>query len=86
MCSRQAARHILEFAQANAQRAGLLSIQTEVADAQRLDLHRASFDAAVCRLGLMFCQNPIAAVHAVHNSLKLSAPIEYGPTLPIRRP
>ena len=64
---------ILEFAQKNAQREGFLNIETQVADAERLDLHCPPFDAAVCRLGLMFCQNPVAALRAVHQCLKPQA-------------
>src|SRR2546423_840280 len=34
--------------------AGLTNLDTQVADATKLDLPPASFDAAICRLGLMF--------------------------------
>lgn len=64
---------ILEFAEQNAQREGFLNIETAVANAQELDLHRPPFDAAVCRLGLMFCDDPNAALRAVHQSLKPQA-------------
>ena len=43
----------------------LAPVCTLVADAQALPLAGAGFDAAVCRLGLMFCSDPGAALRAV---------------------
>ncbi len=45
---------MLNAAAKAAQGAGFTNIETRVADAQTLDLEPASFDAAICRLGLMF--------------------------------
>lgn len=61
---------ILELAAANAQRAELTNIDTKVADAEDLGLPAASFDAAVCRLGLMFCPSPIRGLQEIHHALK----------------
>lgn len=61
---------ILQFAQENAQRAGLDYVETRVGDAEQLSLDEASFDAAVCRLGLMFCPEPLLALRQVYRALK----------------
>jgi SAM-dependent methyltransferase len=41
-----------------------------VADAENLNLPAASFDAAICRLGLMFCPNPKRSLQQIHHALK----------------
>lgn len=64
---------ILEFAAANARSAGLNNIHTQVADAENLGLPENDFDAAVCRMGLMFCPDPGKALQAMHHSLKPGA-------------
>jgi SAM-dependent methyltransferase len=61
---------ILELAQHNANAEGFSRVETRVADAQSLGLDGANFDAAVCRLGLMFCSEPLAALNGARNSLK----------------
>lgn len=61
---------ILELARENARAAGLGQVQTQVADAQALGLAGADFDAAVCRLGLMFCQAPHTALAEIAVALK----------------
>lgn len=61
---------ILAFATANAVRAGYGNVQTLVADAERLELPEASFDAAVCRLGLMLLPEPLQALRAMQRALK----------------
>ena len=61
---------ILQFAKDNAQRAGLTQVETWVADAEDLAVEAAGFDAAVCRLGLMFCPDPLRALRQIHRSLK----------------
>lgn len=48
----------------------LAPVRLLVADAQSLPLAGAGFDAAVCRLGLMFCPDPGVALRAVHAALK----------------
>lgn len=61
---------ILQFAQDNARHAGLLNVETRVCDAEHLGVDAASFDAAVSRLGLMFCPNPLQALQQVHHALR----------------
>jgi SAM-dependent methyltransferase len=58
---------------AKATHAGYGNVQTLVADAEELELPAASFDAAVCRLGLMLLQDPLRALRAMHASLKPGA-------------
>ncbi len=61
---------ILALAADNARAAGLKNVDTQVADAQALGLDGAGFDAAVCRLGLMFCEAPIDALKAFRAALR----------------
>ena len=61
---------ILALAASNARAAGLQQVETRLADAQALGLAGANFDAAVCRLGLMFCTTPLAALAEVCAALK----------------
>ena len=61
---------ILALAQANARAAGLAQVDARLADAQALGLAGADFDAAVCRLGLMFCTAPLAALAEARAALK----------------
>jgi ubiquinone/menaquinone biosynthesis C-methylase UbiE len=61
---------ILQFASENARRAGLAQVQTRVCDAEDLALDETGFDAAVCRLGLMLCPNPLWALRQMHQVLR----------------
>ncbi len=69
---------ILALAAEKLHRAGFDTVQTFVADAQALNLgqgphtqHRvAGFDAVVCRLGLMLCPNPLAALTEALQALR----------------
>ena len=61
---------ILALAQKNAEAAGLRQVSTQVADAQSLNLAGTGFDAAVCRLGLMFCRSPLAALRGIRAALR----------------
>ena len=65
---------ILALARERFQRAGFTWVTTEVADAEALTLAGAAFetdfDAAVCRLGLMFCTRPQAALAGLHAALR----------------
>jgi SAM-dependent methyltransferase len=61
---------ILEFAKANARRAGFGNVETKEADAETLGLDGGGYDAAVSRLGLMFCPNPLKALKGIHGALK----------------
>ena len=61
---------ILALAQDTLRTAGLAQVHTRVADAQALGLAGADFDAAVCRLGLMFCPAPLLALQQIRLALR----------------
>jgi SAM-dependent methyltransferase len=61
---------ILHFAKANARSAGYQNVETQVADGERLEVQEASFDAAVCRLGLMFFPDPLQWLREMYRALK----------------
>lgn len=61
---------LLALAEKNARTAGLLQIATQLADAESLGMEGADFDSAVCRLGLMFCRKPLAALSGIRAALK----------------
>ena len=68
---------IVSIGQAATLRAGLVNVEWRVGDAQAqtqdLGLDSMKFDAAVCRLGLMFCAQPALAVRAWHAALRPAA-------------
>ena len=61
---------ILEFAKDNAQRAGYGNVETQTADGENLKVAEASFDAAICRLGLMFYPDPGKGLREMFRALK----------------
>jgi SAM-dependent methyltransferase len=61
---------VLELARSNLRAAGVDNVATQVADAQALGLEGAGFDAAVSRLGLMFCDAPQSALDGIAAALK----------------
>ncbi len=61
---------ILALAQDNLCAAGFSNFETHVADAQALNLDGKKFDAAVSRLGLMFCTEPHRALEQAHLALR----------------
>ncbi len=69
---------ILALAAAKLRRAGFDTVQTRVADAQALNLAQSAqaqsadtgFDAVVCRLGLMLCPRPLAALTEALQALR----------------
>lgn len=61
---------ILEFAAVNARRAGHGNVATRAVDGERLQVDEASFDAAVCRLGLMFFPDPLQGLREMYRALK----------------
>lgn len=48
------AAELLDFAQSSAEQAGAENLETRVMEAENLDLADGSFDAVICRFGLMF--------------------------------
>ncbi len=61
---------ILALAAANARQSGVSWIETLVADGEFLGVPEASFDAAVCRLGLMFFPGSPQGPAEMHRALK----------------
>lgn len=61
---------ILNLAQRHAREAGLLQVESRVADGEDLPVADASFDAAVCRLGLMFFPDPLRGLREMRRSLR----------------
>lgn len=61
---------MLEFVHDNMQNAGYRNFSTRVADGQCLNVRPASFDAAVCRLGLMLFPDPLQGLKEIHAALK----------------
>jgi len=61
---------ILEFAAAQAQRAGFGQVQTAVLDGESLDVAEASFDAVISRLGLIYFPDQQRALRAMQRALR----------------
>lgn len=61
---------IVALARDNAARAGFAQVETRVADGEDLGVPEASFDAAVCRLGLMFFPDPLQGLREMHRALR----------------
>jgi SAM-dependent methyltransferase len=47
-----------------------VNVEARVMDMERMDLPDASFDAVICRFGLMFCPHPESAASEIHRVLK----------------
>jgi ubiquinone/menaquinone biosynthesis C-methylase UbiE len=60
---------ILTLADQKLRAAGYMQVEARCADAQHLNMRGADFDAAVCRLGLMFCTSPLLALQGIHEAL-----------------
>jgi SAM-dependent methyltransferase len=61
---------ILEFAKDKARRAGYGNVEIQAADGENLNVLDASFDATVCRLGLMFFPDPGKGLREMFRALK----------------
>lgn len=61
---------VVALAEANAARAGFANVHARVADGEDLQVPAASFDAAVCRLGLMFFPDPLQGLREMHRALR----------------
>ena len=62
---------ILLFAAQRAADVGYRNIETCVSDGEHLEVDDASFDAAVCRLGLMFFGDPLRGLREMFRAVKL---------------
>lgn len=61
---------MLHYVRENARAAGLANITTLAGAAEELDVAPKTFDAAICRLGLMLFSNPAHALLAVRRALR----------------
>jgi SAM-dependent methyltransferase len=61
---------IVELALQVARERGLLQVDARAMDGEALDLPDASFDAVLCRLGLMYMPHPVAALREWRRVLK----------------
>ena len=66
---------MIELAAARAPERRAAPIEWRVMDSQALDLPPASFDAAICQLGLMLFAQPDAALSGMARAVKPSAPV-----------
>jgi SAM-dependent methyltransferase len=61
---------ILDYIERDARAAGLANVAVRAMDAEALDVEPGSFDAAICRLGLMYLPDLQAALAAVRRALR----------------
>jgi SAM-dependent methyltransferase len=66
---------MLNVAAEAARKAELTNVETRVMDAENLDLDADSFDAVICRMGLMLFSNPIKALIGMHRAVKLTGKV-----------
>ena len=61
---------MLNVAAEAARKAELTNVETRVMDAENLDLDADSFDAIICKMGLMLLSNPVKALRGMHRAVK----------------
>ncbi len=61
---------LVAMAHDNAVRAGFGQVETRVADGEDLGVPASNYDAAVCRLGLMFFPDPLRGLREIHRALR----------------
>ncbi len=61
---------IVELALQVARERGLKQVETRAMDGEKLDLPDASFDAVLCRLGLMYMPHPVTALREWRRALR----------------
>ena len=64
------AEGIVELALQVARERGLKQMETRAMDGEKLDLPDASFDAVLCRLGLMYMPHPVTALREWRRALR----------------
>ncbi|HET6348044.1 MAG TPA: methyltransferase domain-containing protein [Candidatus Krumholzibacteria bacterium] len=69
---------IVELARQVARERGLTQIETRAMDGEKLDLPDASFDAVLCRLGLMYMPHPVTALREWRRVLKTGGRVAVG--------
>jgi len=66
---------MLEIAAKMVRNVGLTNVDLRLMDAQKIDLDRDSFDAVICRMGLMLFSDPIKALVGMRNVVKPSGKV-----------
>lgn len=66
---------MLNLAADAARHAGLTNIETRVMDAENLDFETDSFNAVICRMGLMLISNPVNALIGMRRVVKPSGKV-----------
>lgn len=61
---------MLNLAAEAARTAGLTNVDTRIMDAENIDLDTDSFDAVICRMGLMLFSNPVKALIGMRRVVK----------------
>ena len=61
---------MLNLATEAAQNAGLTNVDTRIMDAENIDLDSDSFDAVICRMGLMLFSNPVKTLIGMRRAVK----------------
>ncbi|MEO6276869.1 class I SAM-dependent methyltransferase [Roseateles sp.] len=61
---------LVALAEQRARRAGFAQVRCCVGDGEALPVESASFDAAVCRLGLMLFPDPLQGLREMHRALR----------------
>ncbi|WP_458232782.1 class I SAM-dependent methyltransferase [Roseateles sp. P5_E8] len=61
---------LVALGEQRAQRAGLAQVRWQVGDGEDLGVEPASFDAVVCRLGLMLFPDPLQGLREMHRALR----------------
>ena len=67
--------NMLKIADEAVRNAGLANIDTRVMDAENIDLEADSFDAVICRMGLMLFSDPIKALVGMRRVVKPSGKV-----------
>jgi ubiquinone/menaquinone biosynthesis C-methylase UbiE len=67
------APNILEFAAQEAREAGLIHVETQVLDGEKLDVEPGSFDVVISRIGLTYFPDLHAALTGMYRALKTGA-------------
>ena len=62
--------NMLKLASDAAREAGLTNVEVREMDAEKIDLDENSFDAVICRQGLMFFPNPVKALTGMRRVVK----------------
>jgi SAM-dependent methyltransferase len=62
--------NLMEYAAATARAEGISTVATKVVDGENLDVQPDHFDAAICRLGLMFFPDRAGALAGIRRALR----------------